>query len=1305
MNGLKNFIGTERFAIRRRLGIGSFGTVYEVFDEEKKSLVALKVLHPNLFKESAEALFRFKREFRALADVTHPNLVSLYELISDGEQWFFTMELVTGINFLDYVHEVTTLTNNIDSLSSKEKTSHTDAPTVDCSSSIDEQSTSNTTINISGTENTIDPNNKFIFTPSKAKRLRPLLRQLVEGVFALHNAGKLHRDLKPSNVLVTKQGRVVILDFGLVTDLSADTNIHASFGFLGTPTHMSPEQGSSLPASEASDWYSVGVILYQALTGQLPFTGKMHEIISKRLETDPAAPISICPNIPLDLNNLCVSLLQRDPNKRPTGKEILSRLRGVTNELPAVSSLANLLSQAATNTIPLIGRDSQLTSLKNAFSESQKGQATIVYLHGSSGLGKSALVREFLAQIQTSETVVLSGRCYEQEAVPYKAVDNLIDTLSNYLKNLPLLESEVLMPRDVLVLARLFPVLGQVQAIASARRKAIEIPDSQELRRRAFAALRELLGRLADRKPLVLFIDDLQWGDLDSVSLLAEILQPPDPPPLLLIVSYRTEESESSLAVSELLKLREQNNNFIKHIEISLPELSLEELQELAVSLLGNRYQPTKKDLELIAQEACGSPFFISELVRYFQSTNYDIKRFASGQATSLEAINPQVAPEITKVMSLDKMLSARISELPKDVRSILEVISVAGRPLDWSIVKKVINLEADEPIILISLRAQHLIRVREINKQEKVETYHDRIRENVIANLAPEKLKKYHLSLAEILETNPQTDPETLATHFLCAKEFQKASQYTFLAAEKACQLLAFDQAARFYQLTLSLTPKEDSKTRQLWEKLGIALANSGRSSEAAKAYLKASQLEKDEATIIQLQRTAAEKFLISGHMDEGLEVLRSFLDRVGLTLPASPKRALISFLYKRAQIWWRGLKFQERTESDISLEELMRIDTCWAGSIGLGIVDTTLGADFQARHLLLALNAGEPYRVVRALAMEAGYSSTVGGSNRTRTEELLQAASELANKLNQPHALGLTKVMAGLAAFLFGEWKKACDLLLSADEILQEHCTSATWEINTSLFFRLRALYWRGELNLLSNALITEFKTASDRGDLLATVNLRTRAAYFIDLANDDVNRAQAEINKALSQWSSKYFHIQHYQGWMAEVEIALYKGNPLEAWQTFNEKWGQITSSLFLRIQYLLIESLHLHARVVLALAKEDENSSNFSNYLAIAEQKVKQLEQEKMPYSMAFALQIRATVYFLKGNKNQALQLLPKAQDIFQTEGMGLYQAAIKYFRGKLTDDSTLITEATSWMTNQKIKNPEKFAQMLAPGFAK
>jgi serine/threonine protein kinase len=1265
----EDFQGTARFSIERRLGTGAFGVVYRAFDRKRNTTVALKVLR----RVDSDALYRFKQEFRSLADLSHPNLVALYELLEDGDEWFFTMELVEGVSFLDYVRGI-----------ALKPVLRADGRSLEATIATPDRSPPASPL--SPARGVPEPARPVGEAPDSVDyvRLRRSLLELAEGLHALHRARKLHRDIKPSNVLVTQQGRVVLLDFGLVSDFGPEQL--ASLHLVGTPAYMSPEQAAGRPLSEPSDWYSVGVILFEALTGLRPFQGELLEVLVEKQHDEPPPPHELVPDVPEDLDRLCRVLLQRDPQRRPGEMEILAMLRV---DRPSVEEER---TPPTAREAPFVGRASHLEVLRRAFRAVKEGRSVAVHVRGASGMGKTALVRRFLDEIAVSEpnAVILEGRCYEREAVAYKALDSLVDSLSQYLKRLPLAEAEALLPRDLIVLSRVFPVLRQIEAVARARRRFSQIPDSQELRRRAFGALRELLARLGDRAPLVLFIDDVQWGDRDSAAPILELLRPPDPPALMLIGAYRSDDALNSHLLQALLRVRPiPGSATVEFVEVG--EFDPAEARELATALLGADHLEAAVSAEEIARESRGNPFFIDELVRH---------------ARTGEALLGMAGSEgAGRGVRLEQVIRARLHRLPDAARRLLEVIAVAGRPLDREVARRAAGLENEEPFVGL-LRANHLLRGSGSGEDEKIETYHDRIRETVAVGLSELALAEIHQKLALALEGSRYTDAETLALHYQGAGSPERAALYAAEAATQASTSLAFDRAARLYQLAIELGVGERGESQKLRVKLGDALANAGRGAEAAAAYLDAVS-GAGAAETLELQRRAAEQLLRSGHVDEGLTVLKALLERIGMRLARSPWSAVLFLAFRMLQLRLRGLRFREREESQIAREELVRIDTCWSVSHTLSMADTVRAREFQIRHLLLALKAGEPYRVARALANEAPYSALGGLRNRKRTEHLNERAMSLARRVHDPRALGIAYLGAGISAYMEGRWKVSWELALKCEEIFRERCTGTAWELDTTHIYSLRALFFLGELNELSHRLPALLKEAGERGDLFAEMSFRIRQSYLLSLMADEPARAREELDHAAAQWSHQGFQLQHYFHLVGEAEISLYVGAATEALTGLLQRWRALERSLLLRtVQLFRIEAHHLRARCAIAAAGgRQEGSPESARLLESALAEARRIARERTAWGNPLARLIEAAVAAHRGHREETASLLSAAERDFDENDMGLYRSATLRALGVVLggdEGRGLVESADEWMSGQKIRNPENMTAMLVPG---
>jgi predicted ATPase len=383
--------------------------------------------------------------------------------------------------------------------------------------------------------------------------------------------------------------------------------------------------------------------------------------------------------------------------------------------------------------------------------------------------------------------------------------------------------------------------------------------DPHERRRGAFRALRELLRKMCARHTLVIAIDDLQWTDTDSLSLLSELLRPPDAPPLLLVVTMRGTEGASNPSAPPKLALQIPGDVRAVHIG----RLAKEDARELAITLLRRDAGMSADEAVAIAKEADGHPLFIDELVRHAAAHGRDAP--AGG-------------------LRLDDALFARVQRLDLAARRVLEVACVLGAPVAQDVVANAAGLEMSDFTRAVSLlRTSNLVRTRGGRVTDAIEPFHDRVREAVSGRLDPDAKRECHARLASALELAKGSDPEVLATHWAGAGEVAKAARYAISAADQATQALAFERAARLYGRAIAFVPATDPRLRALREQEGEALANAGDCARAAVSFARAAEgANPDDA--LDLRRRASEQLLRAGEVRRGLDATRAVPAEVGL-------------------------------------------------------------------------------------------------------------------------------------------------------------------------------------------------------------------------------------------------------------------------------------------------------------------------------------------------------------------------------------------------------------------------------------
>lgn len=785
-----NIKNIEHFEIIEKIGQGGMGAVYKARDVQKNTIVALKILscyslNTDLMKR------RFQREATAGLRLDHPNIVKIHEVGEADDELFISMEYISGQTLRELL---------------------ADGPL---------------------------PVNKAIGIGISAAR----------ALECAHGIGIVHRDIKSDNIMITGDGIIKVMDFGLAK-IQGASMLTMEGEVLGTVSYMSPQQTQGETIDHRSDIFSLGVVLYELLTGRLPFSGDYDmAIIYAIINEDPLTLREVNDEIPVPLEQVILKCLQKDLSQRyQKVSELIDDLDRVqayletdglqptiSSQIPSVRSddagyeIATPVAASGIKRFQtqLFGREKELHTLINALEQSTSGQGQIIFIKGEAGVGKTRLVQELERYARTIKIKTLKGRClYRQMSYPYQP---FVDAINEYFIQLDVLDEKKLtacIEKKWPELVRFLPVI----------RTFLNMADSAviESKEQLWEAVNQLIIRISDETPFILYIDDLHWAEQDSIDLLRSIVIHVQNTHLLLIGTYRPEDIRSD--DHPLVKLIEESTQENILSLISLTRIDRDSIKKIVRSILKNT-NIDEAFCQRLYEETEGNPLFLMETLK-LMIVEHALIKDDGGYSLTENYDNISIPTKIQDIVL------RRIERLDPDERELLEIGAVEGESFHSDTINSCMEINRLQLLKKLQYleREHHIIYPRD----KMYQFDHAKIQEFLYDAITPELQTEYHIRIGNYLAQSYGSEEvmtANIAHHFLMGEQYTQALPYLVKSAERAKQLFANQQAIEAYQKALEIIPRSNASdsinlTDSILEGLGDVLTITGRHEEGEDNY-----------------------------------------------------------------------------------------------------------------------------------------------------------------------------------------------------------------------------------------------------------------------------------------------------------------------------------------------------------------------------------------------------------------------------------------------------------------------------------
>ena len=873
-----------------------------------------------------------------------------------------------------------------------------------------------------------------------------------------HRHGVLHRDVKPANIIVEGQPleRATLVDFGLSRSERLDPSLRDLP--VGTARYLSPEQAGLLnrPVEATSDLYSVGIVLFEALSGRPAFDGNsVGEVLRQHLAVRPKLR-SGGVEIPRALEELVGRLLQTDPSDRyQSAESALADLRALDEALSHGEAEPELVTgahdQRRSLTEPsFVGRHEELAVLERELERTRSEPARLVVVEAESGGGKSRLLEELSARAVHHRAWVLQGQAMDQAAQrPFQLFNGVAAGIAAAARERPALV-EVLRQRLGGQETALATVLPQLEPVLRPAPQQNLGPESFG-ESRGIRALTSLLSALGtEAEPAVVLLDDCQWADELTLRAIEAWQQTAsrNGGHAMLVVSFRSEEAGPGHMLRRLKP----------SAHLRLATFGAADVARMAESMAGAL---PPEAVELVARLSEGNPFMASAVLHGLVEDGALVPGPDGWQ------VDPDAMAHVRSSRQAASFLVRRLKRLPAESLRLLSVGAVLGKIFDLERVAALSGTHRQQvAAALAEPRRRHMLWE---DSRDRYTFVHDKLREALLGLLRPEERKELHRLTAATIASSPQADPFELAYHFDAAGEYTQALPYALVAAERARQQFALATSELNYRIAERGLEGADVTTRyRIAAGLGDVLMLRGRYEEAQQQLEVAQSLASDRVEQARIWSKLGELAFKRGKGDEGNAALEKGLKLLGRWVPDSNSLRALGAVWELAvqaghtllpQVWLarRALEDNESEEDLLAVHLYSRLAYGYWYHRGRMAV---LWAHLRE------LNIAERYPPTPELAQAYSEHSPVATVLPwyQRAIDYVSKSLVMRRQMGDVWGQGQSLHFYGLAMYCTGRFEECIDRIREAIRLLER--TGDRWEVNNAHFQLAMALYRLGRL-----------------------------------------------------------------------------------------------------------------------------------------------------------------------------------------------------------------------------------------------